>query len=166
MPLHRIPSTFVLTLHQRFTLGQGCPARQHHRRAGRSHQVEGGAGGQFRAEHRLEDPALVSQIDGRPQPGTPAAGLPETVDEAEKNRRLARLIELQHGISAGANARWVGREVEALVEGPARRDPTRLYARTRQFKAIVFPDDGTRAGTLHRLRVTGATPVTLRGTPL
>ena len=52
-----------------------------------------------------------------------------------------------------------------LVEGPARRDPTQLYARTRQFKAVVFPHDGTPAGALRRVRVTGATPLTLYGEP-
>jgi tRNA-2-methylthio-N6-dimethylallyladenosine synthase len=109
------------------------------------------------------DGAFLFKYSARP--GTRAAGVPETVHEAEKNRRLALLIELQHGLSAEANARWVGREVEALVEGPARRDPAQLYARTRQFKAIVFPADGTPAGALRRLRVTGATPVTLRGEP-
>ncbi len=109
------------------------------------------------------DGAFLFKYSARP--GTRGAALPETVEEAEKDRRLALLIDLQHGLSAAANQRWVGREVEALVEGTARRDSTQLYARTRQFKAIVFPDDGTPAGALRRLRVTGATPVTLYGAP-
>ena len=120
---------------------------------------------------RTEEYLRATRFDGAflfkysSRPGTRAADWPETVAEAEKNRRLTRLIELQHELSAAANRAWVGREVEALVEGPARRDPGQLYARTRQFKAIVFPHDGTAAGELRRLRVTGATPVTLRGEP-
>jgi tRNA-2-methylthio-N6-dimethylallyladenosine synthase len=109
------------------------------------------------------DGAFLFKYSARPD--TRAAALRESVSEEEKSRRLARLIELQHGLSRAANDAWVGREVEALVEGPARRDPGQLYARTRQFKAIVFPNDGTGAGTLRRLRVTGATPVTLYGAP-
>jgi tRNA-2-methylthio-N6-dimethylallyladenosine synthase len=109
------------------------------------------------------DGAFLFKYSSRP--GTRAAGLPETVSEEEKSRRLAALIDLQHGISAEANRRWVGREVEGLVEGPARRDPTRLYARTRQLKAVIFPDDGTPAGALRTLRVVGATAMTLQGEP-
>lgn len=109
------------------------------------------------------DSAFLFKYSSRP--GTRAADVPETVSEEEKSRRLALLIDLQQGISAEANRLWVGREVEALVEGPARRDPTQLYARTRQLKAVVFPHDGTPAGTLRRLRVTGATPMTLHGEP-
>ena len=100
-----------------------------------------------------------------PRPDTRAFGTEETVPEEEKSRRLALLIELQHAISGAMNDAWIGREVEALVEGPARRDPGQLYARTAQFKAVVFPNDGTPAGTLRRLRVTGATAMTLVGLP-
>ncbi len=50
-----------------------------------------------------------------------------------------------------------------LVESPARRTPDQLYGKTPQFKAIVFPNDGTPAGTLKRARVIGSTPVTLFG---
>jgi tRNA-2-methylthio-N6-dimethylallyladenosine synthase len=109
------------------------------------------------------DSAFLFKYSSRP--GTRAATRPETVSEEEKSHRLARLIALQHDVAASVNAGWVGREVEALVEGPARRDPGQLYARTRQFKAIVFPNDGSPAGTLRRLRVTATSPLTLRGAP-
>ncbi len=109
------------------------------------------------------DSAFLFKYSARPD--TRAFGTAETVPEEEKSRRLALLIELQHAISGALNDGWVGREVEALVEGPARRDPGQLYARTAQFKAIFLPNDGTSAGTLRRLRVTAATPITLSGTP-
>ncbi|MEO5618374.1 MAG: tRNA (N6-isopentenyl adenosine(37)-C2)-methylthiotransferase MiaB, partial [Candidatus Eisenbacteria bacterium] len=48
----------------------------------------------------------------------------------------------------------------------ARRNPQQLYGRTADFKALVFPIDGTPPGTLRRLRVVGATPATLFGEPL
>ncbi len=109
------------------------------------------------------DSAFLFKYSARPD--TRAFGIAETVDEEEKSRRLARLIELQHGISGAMNDAWIGREVEALVEGPARRNPAQLYARTAQFKAVVFPADGTPAGTLRRLRVTAATTMTLVAVP-
>ncbi|MBI5709113.1 MAG: tRNA (N6-isopentenyl adenosine(37)-C2)-methylthiotransferase MiaB [Candidatus Eisenbacteria bacterium] len=107
------------------------------------------------------DSAFLFKYSARPD--TRAWRWPETVPEEEKGRRLAQLIELQHAISGELNDRWIGREVEVLVEGPARRDPGQLYGRTPQFKAVVFPNDGTPAGRLRRLRVAGATPVTLFG---
>ena len=109
------------------------------------------------------DSAFLFKYSARPD--TRAFATAETVSEEEKGRRLARVIELQHAISGAMNERWIGREVEALVEGPARRDPGQLYARTAQFKAIFFPNDGTPAGTLRRLRVGAATPLTLSGLP-
>jgi tRNA-2-methylthio-N6-dimethylallyladenosine synthase len=109
------------------------------------------------------DSAFLFKYSARPD--TRAFGTAETVSEAEKGHRLARVIELQHAISGARNDHWIGREVEVLVEGPARRGPGQLYARTSQFRAIVFPDDGTSAGSLRRLRVTAATPITLFGTP-
>jgi tRNA-2-methylthio-N6-dimethylallyladenosine synthase len=109
------------------------------------------------------DSAFLFKYSARPD--TRAFGTTETVSEEEKSRRLALLIELQHAISGAMNDAWIGREVEALVEGPARRNPGQLYARTAQFKAVVFPHDGTPAGALRRLRVTGATTMTLVGVP-
>ena len=83
--------------------------------------------------------------------------------EEEKSVRLTRLIELQHRISGEIHDRWIGREVEVLVEGPARRNARQLYGRTEHFRAVVFPDDGTPAGSLRKVRVVGATPLTLFG---
>ena len=53
--------------------------------------------------------------------GTPAAGLPGQVSERTRPRRKARALEVQHPISLQRNRDFVGREVEVLVEGGARR---------------------------------------------
>jgi tRNA-2-methylthio-N6-dimethylallyladenosine synthase len=110
------------------------------------------------------DSAFLFKYSARPD--TRAWNWPETVDEDEKGRRLTRLIEIQHGISGEIHDSWVGREIEVLVEGPARRNPGQLFGRSAHFKAAVFDDDGTPAGTLRRLRVMGATPVTLFASPV
>ena len=110
------------------------------------------------------DGAFMFKYSARPD--TRAHRVPETVSEEEKGRRLEQVIELQQAISAAMNDRWIGREAEVLVEGPARRDPGQLYGRTPQFKAVVFPGDGTPAGALRRVRVTGATAATLLASPL
>jgi len=110
------------------------------------------------------DSAFLFKYSARPD--TRAARGPETVTEEEKGRRLQVLVDLQHALSGEINDGWLGREVEVLVEGPARRNPAQLYGRAPQFKAIVFPNDGTPAGTLRRVRVIGSTPVTLFAEPV
>ncbi|MBI2874997.1 MAG: 30S ribosomal protein S12 methylthiotransferase RimO [Firmicutes bacterium] len=62
--------------------------------------------------------------------GSPAAALPEQVPQRVKEARCARLMERQAGISAGLNQAFIGRTVEALVEGPAPERPGWMMART------------------------------------
>lgn len=56
-----------------------------------------------------------------PRPGTKAYDLlPDDVPEDIKRRRNAELLTLQNQISAEDNARFIGRTVEILVEGPSK----------------------------------------------
>jgi tRNA-2-methylthio-N6-dimethylallyladenosine synthase len=87
----------------------------------------------------------------------------ETVPEEEKSRRLQAVIALQEGISAEINAALVGTEVEALVEGPARRRAGWLAGKTAHFKTAVFEECGASGGDLVRVRVEEATAHTLIG---
>jgi tRNA-2-methylthio-N6-dimethylallyladenosine synthase len=97
------------------------------------------------------------------RPDTKAWRWPETVSEEEKGARLTRLIDLQLALSGAANDRLVGSEVEVLVEGRSRKGDAQLHGKSREFRTVVFGDDGTPAGTLRRVRILGATPVTLIG---
>jgi tRNA-2-methylthio-N6-dimethylallyladenosine synthase len=92
---------------------------------------------------------------------TRAAKWEETVSEAEKARRLQAVIALQESIAAEINAGWIGREVEVLVEGPARRPSGWLAGKTREFKTAVFPAGDAVIGALLRVRVRDATAHTL-----
>jgi tRNA-2-methylthio-N6-dimethylallyladenosine synthase len=94
---------------------------------------------------------------------TKAGKWDETVSEADKGRRLETLIRLQERIGAEINAGWVGREVEVLVEGPARRPEGWLAGKTREFKTAVFAAGDAQVGDLVRVRVTDATAHTLIG---
>ena len=112
--------------------------------------------------HMLElryDSAFLFKYSARPD--TRAYGVPETVSEEEKGERLARLIETQQQVSAEINDGWIGRETDVLVESIARKNAGQLYGKNPQFKTVVFSDDGTAPGTLRRVRVVGATPITL-----
>lgn len=97
------------------------------------------------------------------RPDTKAWRIPETLDEDEKGRRLTELIDLQMAISGEIHDAMIGREVEVLVENASRRDASQLHGKSRDFKTVVFADDGTPPGGLARVRVIASTPVTLVG---
>ena len=110
------------------------------------------------------DSAFLFKYSARPD--TKSFRMPETVDEAEKGRRLQALIDQQHQISGEIHDSWIGREVEVLVDGPSWRTAgaeRQLHGKSREFKTVVWADDGAAPGTLRRVRVVGATPVTLLG---
>src|SRR5438046_3067670 len=54
-----------------------------------------------------------------PQEGTRAVQYPDDVPDAVKRERLEELLEVQRAISAERLARFVGREVEVLIDGLA-----------------------------------------------
>ncbi len=74
-----------------------------------------------------------------PRKGTRAATLPGQVPLEIKKERLKRLMKLQNRISRAKNEALVGKEVEVLVEGPSKGDPTQLSSRTRTGKLVIFP---------------------------
>jgi tRNA-2-methylthio-N6-dimethylallyladenosine synthase len=72
------------------------------------------------------------------------------------------LVELVQRRATERAQRFIGRELEVLVEGPSRTDPTRLRGRTRHNKAVNF--DGTASpGDLVDVEITSATSTTLGG---
>jgi len=94
---------------------------------------------------------------------TKAAKWAETVSEEEKSRRLQTVIALQEEHSSQINQRFVGRDTEVLIEGPARRREGWLAGKNPQFKTVVFPDRSSQTGRLVSVRISGATPHTLIG---
>ena len=114
------------------------------------------------------DSAFLFKYSARPD--TQSFKMTETVPEAEKSRRLQELIDQQHQISGEIHDGWIGRDVEVLVDGPSWRgkggQPPQLHGKSREFKTVVWADDGAAPGTLRRVRVVGATPVTLLGESL
>ncbi|MEQ1833502.1 MAG: tRNA (N6-isopentenyl adenosine(37)-C2)-methylthiotransferase MiaB [Candidatus Eisenbacteria bacterium] len=123
------------------------------------------------------DSAFMFKYSARPD--TRSFKLPETVSDDEKGRRLQHLIEQQHQISGEIMDGYLGREVEVLVDGiswakkadklakPGDRPRTdagrQLHGKSREFKTVVWTDDGSAPGTLQRVRVVGTTPLTLLG---
>jgi len=100
------------------------------------------------------------------RPGTLAARrLPDNVPEDVKIDRLNRMIALQNEHSLAAHRRMIGREVEVLVEGVAKRSHEQMVGRTQQNMTVVFPRAGFKVGQLVTVRVTDATSATLIAEP-
>jgi tRNA-2-methylthio-N6-dimethylallyladenosine synthase len=100
-----------------------------------------------------------------PRPGSFAADrMTDDVPQEEKLRRLNDLLSLQRGIATRKTARWIGREVEVLIEG--RDELGRPYGRIRQGKrAIVSRGGDVAPGQLVNVRVMQATAGQLLGLP-
>jgi tRNA-2-methylthio-N6-dimethylallyladenosine synthase len=100
-----------------------------------------------------------------PRHGTYAASrMEDDVPHEEKLRRLNDLLALQKSIAARKTARWIGRDVEVLIEG--RDELNRPYGRIRQGKrAIVLKGGDIAPGQLLNVRVLQATAGQLLGLP-
>ena len=99
-----------------------------------------------------------------PRPGTKAEQLPDMPEEIKKDR-LMRFQSRQLEITAEELRRWIGLEVEVLIEGPSTTDPTLMQGRTSQNIMFNFTRASTEIapGKLVRCRVAAASRFTLRG---
>jgi tRNA-2-methylthio-N6-dimethylallyladenosine synthase len=78
---------------------------------------------------------------------------------------MERLVEAVQRHARERAQRFVGRELEVLVEGPSRTDSARLRGRTRHNKVVNFA--GLSApGDLTWVRIDSATSQTLAGDEL
>jgi tRNA-2-methylthio-N6-dimethylallyladenosine synthase len=97
-----------------------------------------------------------------PRRQTEAATMGEQVAHPVKRERMERLVELVQRRATERAQRFIGRQVEVLVEGPSRTDPTRLRGRTRHNKTVNF--DGIAApGEFVDIQIDAATSTTLSG---
>src|SRR5205823_5362171 len=74
-----------------------------------------------------------------PRRGTPAAQMPDQIDERTKEARNQDLLQIVNESNRRKLERLVGRHVEVLCEGPSKTNPARLMGRTRTNKIVVFP---------------------------
>jgi len=100
-----------------------------------------------------------------PRPGTEAATMTDRfVDPAVAGERFDRLRIVIERSALASNQVRIGRLEEVLVEGPSRKDPGVLAARTRQYRLVHFrPDQPLRTGAYATVEITGAAPHHLTG---
>lgn len=101
-----------------------------------------------------------------PRQGTKAAEMPDQVPQEVKEERHKILLNLMNRIGAERYGRFIGREVEILVEGPSRKNPDRLTGRTRCNKIVVYEGKPEDIGSLLKLKITRVGTFTLYGEPI
>src|SRR5947199_9188157 len=99
-----------------------------------------------------------------PRRGTPAAEMPEQIDERVKEERNQDLLRIVNESMRRAGERLVGRMVEVLCEGPSKTNPARWMGRTRTNKIVVFEGEDELAGELVDVRIEQANGFSLYGT--
>jgi tRNA-2-methylthio-N6-dimethylallyladenosine synthase len=118
---------------------------------------------QFRATYRLLEEVEFDKVHVAmysPRPGTLSARWADDVPRGEKWRRHRAIEMLQERICRERNQRYVGAEVEVLVDGKAKG---RWRGRTRGNTLVFFDHPGEWKGQLVTVRVTEASPWYLRG---
>jgi tRNA-2-methylthio-N6-dimethylallyladenosine synthase len=98
-----------------------------------------------------------------PRPGTPAADLPDATPREAKRERLQRLNAVLEAQSRAVSAAMVGGVERVLVEGPSRKRPGELAARTANNRVVNFAGAAPLIGRFADVRITAALPHSLRG---
>ncbi|MEI6245406.1 MAG: tRNA (N6-isopentenyl adenosine(37)-C2)-methylthiotransferase MiaB [Acidobacteriota bacterium] len=99
-----------------------------------------------------------------PRPNTLAVKrMPDDVTEGEKTRRIVALQDLQRDIQGRVYANMVGRIETVLVDYPSRRRDWEVAGRTSGNTVVNFAGDASLVGRLVPVRITAASPNSLRG---
>jgi tRNA-2-methylthio-N6-dimethylallyladenosine synthase len=100
-----------------------------------------------------------------PRDGTPATRLPPewAVPAEVASERLQRLVDTVRSASRQRSLLLLGTRHEVLVEREAKRGEAMLMARTRDFKTVLVPGDGSMLGQYLTVELTGTTGSTFTG---
>jgi tRNA-2-methylthio-N6-dimethylallyladenosine synthase len=101
-----------------------------------------------------------------PRSHTPAAEMPDQIDEHIKQERNQDLLRVVNESAHRSGEHLVGRTVEVLCEGPSKTNATRLTGRTRTNKIVVFECDKDLVGEVVNVKVQRANGFSLYGVPL
>jgi tRNA-2-methylthio-N6-dimethylallyladenosine synthase len=119
------------------------------------------------------DNAFVFRYSSRRE--TPAAEMPDQIDEHVKEQRNQDLLEVVNKSNRRILERLVGSRLEVLCEGPSKTNRARLMGRTRTNKIVVFPpspkqrptvDSEEHLGELVNVQIERANGFSLYATPL
>ena len=97
------------------------------------------------------------------RPGTPACKLSDNVSRSEKTGRFLELERLQRRIQREIYQRYLGREVQVLVERESSRSKTDKSGHSTCHKVINFPGASVALGQVARVQIRTANPNSLYG---
>ncbi len=97
------------------------------------------------------------------RPGTPAAKMPDVIDEKEKKKNFNKLLEVQDRISKEINDTYEGKILKVLAEGPSKTNPDVLAGRTEGGKTVNFKGDISHIGKMLDVKITEAKTWSLIG---
>lgn len=100
-----------------------------------------------------------------PRRDTPAASMPDQVPEAVREERHARLLAEVNRVGAARYQDFIGHTVRILVEGPSRKNATRLEGRTSCNKIVILEGAPRHIGQLLDVKITRIGSFTLYGDP-
>jgi len=95
--------------------------------------------------------------------GTAAASLPDDVPESVKIQRLEKVIQLQRDLSRTWYESRIGKTVDVLVEGTAKKSKGFLMGRSPQDEVVIFNGNGTNIGEFRSVKVSEVRGFTLVG---
>lgn len=103
-----------------------------------------------------------------PEEGTPAASMPEQLEESVKEKRQAELMELQQEIAFEQAEDMIGREVLVMIEGKVADENAyvgRTYKDAPNVDGLIFvnTDVELMSGDFAKVKVTGACEYDLIG---
>lgn len=85
--------------------------------------------------------------------GTPAAVMPEQIDDEEKNRRAALLAQVDDELHQRTLAAMIGKEEEVLFEQPI--DNIHMEGLCGPYLRVVVPASAELAGEIVKVKITG-----------
>lgn len=97
------------------------------------------------------------------RPGTPATDIADETPLAIKKERLALLQQRLSQQSQTHARNMVGTTQKVLVEGPSKKDPMQLAARTENNRVVNFDGQKNMIGQFIDLKITEALPNSMRG---
>ena len=96
---------------------------------------------------------------------TPAAEMPDQISREVREERNQVLLQTINEIAASKYKKFVGRQVEILVEGPSKKNPARMTGRTRCNKIVVFEGSERHRGQIMDVKIARVGSFTLYGDP-
>jgi tRNA-2-methylthio-N6-dimethylallyladenosine synthase len=100
-----------------------------------------------------------------PRRDTPAAEMPDQVPQKIREERNLILLQTINEVAARKYKAFVGRQMQILVEGPSKKNPARMFGRTRCNKIVLFDGSERHRGQIMDLKIIRTGSFTLYGDP-